>query len=79
MSPTVFIRSGYRFFFFSREEARKHIHVQHADGEAKFWLEPSVTLAQNFGLSPRRLEAALRLIKEHEDEIHVAWKAHFRS
>jgi len=50
-----------------------------ADGEAKFWLEPSVKLAQNFGLSPRRLEAALRLIKEHEDEIHVAWKAHFRS
>ena len=41
MSPTLFRERGYRFFFFSREEARMHVHVYHADGEAKFWLEPT--------------------------------------
>ena len=39
MSPTVFKEKGYRFFFFSREELRMHIHVSSHDGEAKFWLE----------------------------------------
>jgi len=26
MSPTVFKKAGFRFFFFSREEARPHVH-----------------------------------------------------
>ena len=30
-------------------------------GEAKFWLEPQIELAQNFGLNTRQLNAALRL------------------
>ena len=51
MSPTVLRIKGYRFFFFSREETRKHIHVHCAKGEAKFWLEPNIELAKNFGLS----------------------------
>ena len=45
-----------------------HVHV-HAEGEAKFCLEPQVELAENYGLSARRLAGALRLIREHEDEI----------
>ncbi len=39
MAPTVFRQGAFRFFFFSREEPRMHIHVTHTDGEAKFWLE----------------------------------------
>jgi hypothetical protein len=42
MSPTIFREGGYRFFFFSLEEARMHIHVRSGGGEAKFWLEPNV-------------------------------------
>jgi hypothetical protein len=38
MSPTVFKERGYRFFFFSREEERMHVHVVSGDGEAKYWL-----------------------------------------
>lgn len=77
MSPTVFRAAGFRFYFFSREETRLHIHVQGARGEAKFWLEPEVELAQNYGLSRRSLSTALRLIREHEHEIRSAWKEHF--
>lgn len=77
MSPTVLRAEGFRFYFFSREEPRMHIHAHHQEGEAKFWLEPEVALANNYGLKPRRITAALRIIREHEDEIRAAWNARF--
>ena len=55
-----------------------HIHVHHGNGEAKFWLEPEIELAVNYGLNSRRLSVALDLIRRHEDEIRTAWKAYFR-
>jgi Domain of unknown function (DUF4160) len=51
MSPTVFRESGYRFFFFSREEERMHVHILSGNGEAKFWLEPEIKLAKNYHYS----------------------------
>ena len=53
MSPTVFRFKSYRFFFFSREETRIHIHISCPSGEAKFWLEPVVALAQHYGFSAK--------------------------
>jgi hypothetical protein len=32
MAPTIFRAHGFRFFFFSREEPRLHVHVNHAEG-----------------------------------------------
>jgi len=77
VSPTVLRVRGYRFYFFSREEPRPHVHVQHDSGEAKFWLEPQLELAQNYGLTPIRINTALRIIREHQDEIRAAWEKHF--
>lgn len=77
VSPTVFRSGGFRFFFFSREESRPHIHVHHAEGEAKFWIEPEIELAQNHGLSASRVAAARLLIRRHEHETREAWRAHF--
>ena len=54
-----------------------HVHVYHANGEAKFWLEPSVELASNYGLNAPRLNEAAKLIEEHLDEIRSAWATHF--
>jgi len=67
-----------RLFFFSLEELRSHLHVHHVEGEAKFWLEPEIELAQNYGLTDRRLSTALELIRRHRHEIRTAWKIHFR-
>lgn len=77
MSPTVLRVRGFRFYFFSREEPRPHIHVQHSSGEAKFWLEPAVALAANYGLSTARVNEARKIIEEHADEIRHAWDEHF--
>lgn len=77
MSPTIFREGGFRFYFFSREEPRIHVHVQCVDGEAKYWLEPAVKLAQNQGLNAQQLRVVHDLVEEHADEIRRAWSRHF--
>ena len=77
MSPTVFRQGPYRFYFFSREEVRRHVHVQSPGGEAKFWLEPTIALAQNTGLNARELRVVQQLIEERADELRIAWIRHF--
>lgn len=49
MSPVFHRESSYTFKIFSNEELRMHIHVSRDDFEAKFWLEPEVKLAENYG------------------------------
>ena len=79
MSPTVFRESGYRFFFFSREEERMHVHIISADGEAKYWLEPEIELTKNYGYTRKQLKDVERLIEEHQYELISAWREHFAS
>lgn len=77
MSPTVFREKGYRFFFFSREEERVHVHVVSGDGEAKFWLEPEIELARNHHYSRQQLKEIESLIEVHYHELINAWHQHF--
>ena len=77
MSQTVFREGEFRFFFFSREESRVHIHVSHPDGEAKFWLKPTIEPARNIGLSSSQIKNAQRLVESRQQEIIDAWNNHF--
>ena len=77
MSPTIFRESGFRFFFFSREESRMHVHVACQNGEAKFWLSPDIELARNDGLSRPQISQVERLVKEHQNELERGWRAYF--
>jgi len=77
MSPTLFRYKNYRFFFFSREEQRLHVHISSPDGEAKFWIQPVVALADYQGFSDRQLKELKKTVEEHADEITKAWKRHF--
>ena len=79
MSPTVFRERGYRFFFFSREEERKHIHIVARDGEAKYWLEPEIELARNYRFTSRQLKDIKTLVEDHYDELISAWRQYFES
>jgi hypothetical protein len=77
VSPTVFRQGKYRGFFFSREEARMHVHIESPDGEAKFWIEPILALAGHSGLPAHELARMQKTVEEHRDEIVQAWKDHF--
>ena len=78
MSPTVFRYKDYRFYFFSREEERIHVHVYCGDGEAKFWIEPQVSVAKNYRLSISQIAELTTIVEDHKDEITDAWEKHFR-
>lgn len=79
MSPTVFKEGAYRFFFYSNEEPRVHVHVKNSKGEAKFWLEPIVALAKSTNLSPGELNKIKAIVEERAGEIKKAWKEHIGS
>lgn len=79
MAPTIVRDGQFRLFFFSREETRIHVHVAHPDGEAKFWLTPTVQLAVNMSLSPIQIKQAHAVVEAHIQEIEDAWRRHFGS
>ena len=78
MNPTLLKVGPYRFFFFSREEERPHVHVVSAEGEAKFWLEPTIALAQYEGFKRAQLRKLQKIVEENYEEFIEAWKTHFR-
>jgi hypothetical protein len=51
--------------------------VSHPDGEAKFWLSPTVELAGNIGLGSPRIKEADRLDATRQQLIIDAWNNHF--
>jgi hypothetical protein len=79
MSPTIFRVGRYRFYFFSREEDRARVHVKCPEGEAKFWLEPIISLAAYAGLSKKQLTSIQKIVESRKDEIAKAWDEHFEA
>jgi hypothetical protein len=77
MSPTVFREGPFRYYFFSREESRMHVHVMGPSGEAKIWLEPEIALANAIGLSKQEQTHLIAMVKERADEIRADWHRHF--
>jgi hypothetical protein len=75
--PTVLRLEGYRFFFYSLEGAEPpHIHVEHGDNVAKYWLDP-VSLAQSRGFRSHELNRLRALVIEHRVMFTEAWNVHF--
>ncbi len=67
MSPKFLCEDGYIFKIYSNEETRVHIHVVKAEREAKFWLEPIIELAENFGFNSKEIKAITKIIDEYGD------------
>lgn len=53
------------------------MHVQSQNGEAKFWLEPTLAVAQSVGLTKHEINEAFRLVQEHQNDVRSAWLKHF--
>ena len=75
--PTVLLLRGFRFFFFSGEGGEPpHIHVEHGDKVAKYWLEP-VQLAISEGFRSHELTKVRTIIIEHKILFLEKWNEHF--
>ena len=77
--PTVFNKSGYRFFFCSNDYLPIHVHVTKAGGEAKFNIVPDVELVESAGFKTQQLAEIEGIIEKHSSEITNKWNQYFQS
>lgn len=78
--PKIFEWKGCRFHFFSNEGDPLepiHIHVHQGPYRAKFWIEPMVSLANNYGFTSRELNEFKSKIEENKALIKEKWHEHF--
>lgn len=72
--PTVLLIFGIRFYFYSREHEPMHVHIENADGKAKFVIEPQVRLVDNKGMKNKDIRLAESIIEENRDFIAEEWR-----
>lgn len=53
-----------------------HVHVVKAEKEAKFWLEPKIKLAENYGYNSSELSEIKRVISAYADEFKSKFIRH---
>jgi hypothetical protein len=50
--PTALRTGPYRFYFYSYDcEEPRHVQVDREGASAKYWLDPDILLAANYGFS----------------------------
>jgi len=75
--PTVLLVNGFRFYFYSNENNEPiHIHVEKAEGNAKFWLEP-IKVEYSYGFSVKERKTIMAIIVEHKIDLINSWHEYF--
>lgn len=67
---------GFVFKIYSNEEERMHVHVVKAENEAKFWLEPVIELAENFGFNNKEIKKITKMVETYGNEFKQQFAAH---
>jgi len=78
--PTILRYKGYRFFFYSNEgdpSEPLHIHVRKGENIAKFWLEPSVSVAGSYGMNSSELHKLSKVVEDNVELIKRSWDEYF--
>jgi hypothetical protein len=72
--PTVLRVGPYRFYFYSHDLIHEppHVHVDHDELSAKFWLNP-IALARNLGFNASELRKIERVVSAHQSELLERW------
>lgn len=53
------------------------MHVDRENVSAKFWLDPDVTLAENYGYTRKELRDIERLIRDNLERLRHEWDAFY--
>ena len=78
MSPVFRRESEYTFKIYSNEEERMHIHVLFNGHEAKYWLEPIVELAENYGFAEHELTKIQKIVEKNGDKFKQQYQQHIQ-
>jgi hypothetical protein len=74
--PTTLRLGPYRFYFYAHDcDELRHTHVDRDAMSAKYWLDPDVALADNYGYSRKELRDIERLIRDHLEKLRNEWDA----
>lgn len=75
--PTVLIKAGFRFHFFSADyNEPPHIHIDKDGRRAKVWLD-DVRLAKDGGFGEPEMRRIMQIVAEHRDQFMEAWNDFF--
>lgn len=77
--PTLFTIFGFHFLFYSNDHEPIHVHVIKDGHEARFQVEPEVTLQDNKGLKVSELRMAESVIEENKEVIVDRWNEFFKN
>jgi hypothetical protein len=74
--PTTLRIGPYRFYFYSHDCIEpRHTHVDRENKSAKFWLDPDVSLAENYGFNRKELRNIERIVRKHLEKLRYEWDA----
>ena len=54
-----------------------HIHVRKGENIAKFWLEPSVSVAGSYGMNSSELHKLSKVVEDNVELIKRSWDEYF--
>ena len=75
--PTILRKGPYRFFFYAGDrEEPFHIHVEHDDNTAKFWLDP-VRIQYSHGFNSTEIRHIQKLINDNQKHLIGKWNEYF--
>ena len=76
--PTVLLKGGYRFFFYSKDHLPKHIHIERENKTAKFYLEP-IELVRSSRFNSKELKEIRNLVEQNIELFNKKWDEHFNN
>lgn len=72
--PTALRTGPYRFYFYSYDcDEPRHMHVDRENKSAKFWLDPDVLLAENYGYNRKELRQIEVILRENLEGLRNEW------
>jgi len=73
--PVVLVINNIKFFFFSNEGLRPHVHIKLAEFEIQVWLD-DLTIKQ--GCKNKAVQKEMvRLVQKHREELVDSWNEFF--
>lgn len=72
--PTSLRIGPYRFYFYSYDcDEPRHMHVDRENNSAKFWLDPDVSFATNYGFNRKELRDIERITRQNLKRLRDEW------
>lgn len=72
--PTALRTGPYRFYFYSYDcDEPRHVHVDRERASAKYWLDPDVSFAANYGFSRQELRHIERIARQNLEKLRHEW------